>query len=64
MQTETALLGVSQTWVPTLPLHLLLLVSCKSELKPEGAGRAVKDRVLGPECVGWNPDSTTYQHVT
>lgn len=42
-----------------LSLHLSRLVFCKSELRPEGNGRAVKDnRVPEPEYVGLSPDST------
>ena len=43
-----------------LSLHPLLLAFCKSERRPEGSGRAVKDnRVPEPEHVSLNPDSTS-----
>jgi hypothetical protein len=67
IQTKIRLQGLSQALVQIFPLHLLLLVSNMSELKPEGDYRATKDGADGylePDGFSLNSNSTTHQHIT
>lgn len=51
-------------WGPFLPFHPLLIDFRKSEWRPDGEDRAVKDRVLEPDCLGLNADSITDHRMT